>query len=57
MEKKIDNLKSLAVESGKYRTLLTRKFENRKKWEYPDEKKILSFIPGTILKIFVNEFQ
>lgn len=57
MDKKILNYKLLSIEGTKYRTLLTKKFENRKKWEYPDEKKILSYIPGTILKIFVEEGQ
>jgi len=37
-----------------YKTNFTNKFEKRKKWEMPDESLIISFIPGTINKIFVQ---
>ena len=47
--------KSLIIDSGKYRTILTGKFEKRKRWIKPDEKKIISFIPCTIIKIFIKE--
>lgn len=33
------------------------KYENRKKYQLPDPKKILSFIPGTVLDIMVKEEQ
>ena len=49
--------KSLNIDGSKYKTLLTTKFETRQKWEKPDENKLKSFIPGTILKIFVKEGQ
>ncbi|MCK4662200.1 MAG: acetyl-CoA carboxylase biotin carboxyl carrier protein subunit [Bacteroidales bacterium] len=49
--------KSLIIESTKYLTHYTKKFEQRKKWEKPDDKKIHAVIPGTILKIFVKEGQ
>ncbi|HYX10288.1 MAG TPA: acetyl-CoA carboxylase biotin carboxyl carrier protein subunit [Bacteroidales bacterium] len=49
--------KSLTIEGTKYRTLLSGKFENRKKWENPDINKIYSFIPGTVLKIYVKAGQ
>jgi biotin carboxyl carrier protein len=49
--------KSLVIDNEKYRTTYTRKFENRKNWIKPDEKKIISFIPCTIIKVFVNEGQ
>lgn len=45
------------IDGDKYRTLLTEKFKNRKKWENPDERKIYSEIPGTIIKIHVEEGQ
>ncbi|MGC9374830.1 MAG: acetyl-CoA carboxylase biotin carboxyl carrier protein subunit [Bacteroidales bacterium] len=48
---------TFVVDGGKYRTLLTEKFKNRKKWEYPDKRKIYSEIPGTIIKIHVEEGQ
>lgn len=45
------------IDGDKYRTLLTEKFKNRKKWENPDERKIYSEIPGTVIKIHVEEGQ
>ena len=47
--------KTFVVDGDKYRTLLTEKFKNRKKWEEPDERKIYSEIPGTVIKIHVEE--
>ncbi|OFY19634.1 MAG: hypothetical protein A2W98_10085 [Bacteroidetes bacterium GWF2_33_38] len=43
------------IEGVKYKTSLTSKFERRKKWEIPDGTKVYSFIPGTVVKLFVNE--
>lgn len=45
------------IAGTKYRTLLTKKFEERKKWEAPDPKKVLSYLPGTILDVFVKPGQ
>ncbi len=50
-EKKV-RYKSLIINGARYRTMLTRKFKNRKNWAESDEKKIISFIPGTIIKVF-----
>ncbi|KPK87047.1 MAG: hypothetical protein AMS27_03525 [Bacteroides sp. SM23_62_1] len=47
----------MIIEGAKYRTFLNRKFENRKKWYIPDPKKIISYIPGTVVKLFVHEGQ
>jgi len=49
--------KSLIIDGTKYRTRLNYKFENRRAWEYPDPRKVTSLIPGTIIKIFVEEGQ
>jgi biotin carboxyl carrier protein len=49
--------KSLQINETKYRTQLTKKFENRKPWQAPDPKKVLSYLPGTILKVFVKKGQ
>ena len=46
-----------AVTARKYKTLLTKKFEDRKPWVNPSPYEIHSFIPGTIIKIFVKEGQ
>jgi len=37
--------------------LLTKKYENRKKWQVLDPNEIRSFIPGTILDVFVQAGQ
>lgn len=44
-----------AVTARKYKTLLTRKYKMRKFWENPNPYEIFSFIPGTIVEIFVKE--
>ncbi|GAB7086433.1 biotin/lipoyl-containing protein [Marinifilum fragile] len=53
----MENLKEFNVDGTVYKTELTKKFENRKNWERPNPKNILSFIPGTIVEIFVKEGQ
>ncbi len=53
-ENKVE-LEDFAVEFRKYKTELTEKFKNRKKWEPKDESKIISVIPGKITKIYVSE--
>jgi biotin carboxyl carrier protein len=47
--------KVLQIGETKYNTLFTKKFENRKVYKPADPKKILSYIPGTILEIYVKE--
>jgi len=49
--------KTLNIDGTHYKTNLTSKFENRKKYTVPDAKKIISIIPGTIVKVFVKEGQ
>lgn len=56
-EKKKTRFKSIQLHGIKYKTHLTKKFENRKKWESPDPNKIISFIPGTIKKVHVKNGQ
>jgi biotin carboxyl carrier protein len=48
-------LESLEIGSALYQTRLTSKYRNRKKWQKPDEKRVVSVIPGTIQKIMVGE--
>lgn len=40
---------------AEYKTLLTNKFRNRKKWTPPNKNHLLAVIPGTILEILVKE--
>lgn len=44
-----------AVTARKYKTLLTEKYKTRKFWENPSPYEIQSYIPGTIIQIFVKE--
>ena len=45
------------IDGTVYKTELTNKFENRKKWEKSNPKHLISFIPGTVVEIFVKEGQ
>jgi biotin carboxyl carrier protein len=47
--------KSLLIENIKYRTLLTKKYQERKPFVRKDIKKVKAFIPGTILKVYVKK--
>jgi len=49
--------RTLNVNGDKYRTLLSKKYKERKKWQLPDPKKLYSQIPGTVLKVEVQEGQ
>jgi len=44
-----------AVTARKYKTLLTKKYQNRKQWNDPSPYEIQSIIPGTIIEVFVKE--
>jgi biotin carboxyl carrier protein len=59
--KKIDEseMKTIVLGYGavKYKTLLTRKYLNRKPYEPVDPQKLISFIPGTILNVYVKKGQ
>ena len=52
-----DNLGSLSIDGSNYRTRISRKFENRTPYKPVNPKLVLSFIPGTVLDIFVSEGQ
>jgi len=55
MAKKFKDLVDFQVLSMKYKTRLTKKFESRKSYKTPDPNLILSYIPGTIVDIFVKK--
>jgi biotin carboxyl carrier protein len=38
-----------------YKTTLTKKFASRTPYTPPDSRKVVAFIPGTILKVHVKE--
>ena len=50
-------LNTLIVEGAIYQTTFTKKFANRVKWEKPNMNHIYSFIPGSIIDIFVKNGQ
>ena len=54
MAKKFDGLVQFPILRMKYRTRLTKKFKNRKKYEAPDPKQIKAYIPGTIVKVYAK---
>lgn len=51
----VEVFQSLIIEDVKYKTKHTTKFANRKKYVPKNPKEILSFIPGTILKIYTSK--
>ena len=47
----------LNIDGSFYKTRISGKFENRKPYQPPDPRLILSFIPGTVLDILVKAGQ
>jgi biotin carboxyl carrier protein len=47
--------KMLDIDGTKYRTLLTEKFKNRKKWDPLYNGKIYSEFPGNVVQVDVSE--
>jgi biotin carboxyl carrier protein len=47
----------LNIDSSLYNTRISNKFKNRKPYHPVDPKIILSFIPGTVIEILINEGQ
>ena len=48
---------SLIIDGTKYRTFYNHKFENRKAFRMHDPNKLVSFIPGTVVKLVAKEGQ
>ncbi|MDE5420538.1 biotin/lipoyl-binding protein [Labilibaculum sp. DW002] len=53
----MSNLKEFNIDGTIYKTEIPESVANRKKWERPNPNHIKSFIPGTIVEIFVKEGQ
>ncbi|QIA07282.1 acetyl-CoA carboxylase biotin carboxyl carrier protein subunit [Draconibacterium halophilum] len=49
--------KNLVIQGAVYKTTYTKKFENRLNYISPDPNEIYSFIPGTIIDIFIKPKQ
>lgn len=45
------------VNTAQYYTLHTKKFGMRKKWQPVDQNEVRSFIPGTIVEVYVKAGQ
>ena len=48
---------TLVINEARYKTLLSKKFKNRKKYVEPDARKVMTSLPGTVVEIFVKEGQ
>ena len=57
MEDNKPDYQLFTVNSAKYLTLLTKKFERRKVWQRLDPKEVRSFIPGSIIDIYAKPGQ
>lgn len=53
----IPGIKTIIIDNVKYKTRLTKKYLARKPYKALNLKSLLSFIPGTILKIHIKEGQ
>ncbi len=51
MENNTPDYQEFNLYSGKYLTLLTKKFAKRKAWQKNDPKEIRSFIPGSVVEV------
>lgn len=57
MEYNKKDLVDFAVTARKYKTLLNKKFINRKVYEAPNPNEVRTFIPGTVIKVLVKKGQ
>jgi len=57
IEEEKQEFHKFVLEGDAYKTLLTKKYLVRKPYVENDPGKVVSFIPGTIIKIFVDEKQ
>ena len=55
--KENDELGFLNIDTSLYKTRISEKFQNRKSYKPADPRIILSFIPGTVLDIFIEKGQ
>jgi biotin carboxyl carrier protein len=54
---KDEKLGFLNIDTSLYQTRISKKFQNRKHYKPADPRIILSFIPGTVLEIFIKPGQ
>ncbi|MGE4586513.1 MAG: biotin/lipoyl-containing protein [Mangrovibacterium sp.] len=49
-----EKAETIIVHSAVYQTEYSNKYRKREKWERPDKNQILSFMPGTIIDVYVK---
>lgn len=49
------DMQPLNINGDIYYTRYTRKYTQRQAWAKPDDRELLSFIPGTVREVFVKE--
>jgi biotin carboxyl carrier protein len=54
IKNKVVNFGELNINTTLYKTRISSKFENRKQYKPADPHIILSFIPGTVIDIFIE---
>jgi len=54
MEENNPNYQVFVVNSARYMTLTTTKFDNRKPYQKSDPKEVRSIIPGSIIDVYVT---
>lgn len=57
MENKENEYVDFVVTARKYKTLLTKKYMNRKVWQRPYVGDVIAHLPGTVVKLEVVEGQ
>ena len=57
MEDNSSKYQVLVVNSARYLTLTTTKYDRRKMWQKKDHKEIRSIIPGSVIEIFATPGQ
>ncbi len=57
MSEQKNKLENFTIGGMYYKTTLTRKFKNRKRYEEPDVNLVRAFIPGTIVELKVKRGQ
>ncbi|MDE5945649.1 MAG: acetyl-CoA carboxylase biotin carboxyl carrier protein subunit [Rikenella sp.] len=50
----MSKLEQLVLEGGSYATTLSAKYKSRERWTARDPRRIVSFIPGTIMTVDVK---
>lgn len=49
------DFRELLIEDTTYKTLFTEKFVKKTPWVKPDERKVCSYLPGTMIKLHVKK--